>query len=68
MRYDLNVEKYTIDHTHTIKSSQVLIESETGRVVAVFYNDYDLDNILNQLQEKRKLEVELSFNCDDRYK
>ena len=36
---------------HTIKSDQVLTEVETGRVVAVFYNDYDLDVVL-QLQSQ----------------
>ena len=36
-------------NTHEILSDNVLCCAETGRVVAVFYNDYDLDNILDQL-------------------
>ena len=33
-------------------SSQILHCAETDRVVAVFYNDYDLDNILEQLESE----------------
>jgi len=34
---------------HTITSGNVLVEKETGRVAAVFYNDYDLDSIINHI-------------------
>ena len=40
-------------NSHTIKSKQVLADAETGRVVAVFYNDYDMDVVL-ELQAKLK--------------
>ena len=39
--------------THTIESKQVLCDAETGRVVAVFYNDYDLAVVI-ELQAKLK--------------
>ena len=54
--------------THTIESNQVLCDVDTGRVVAVFYNDYDLDVVLElQLQVKmledklKKAEADLSW-------
>ena len=34
---------------HAIESHNVLVCSDTGRVIAVFYNDYDLDEVLEQL-------------------
>ena len=34
---------------HSIKSNNVLVCSDTGRVVSVFYNDYDLDDVLEKL-------------------
>lgn len=36
-------------HTHTITSDNILCCAETGRVIAVFYNDYDLDALMDQL-------------------
>ena len=48
-------EKTTSDGTHTIESEQVLICAETGRVIAVFYNDYDLDDVLKKVKENKKL-------------
>ena len=39
--------------SHTIESNQVLCDAETGRVVAVFYNDYDLAVVI-ELQAKLK--------------
>ena len=36
-------------NTHEILSDNVLCCSETGRVVAVFYNDYDLDKVVSKL-------------------
>ena len=54
-------EKDTIPGSHTIESHNILTEKETGRVVAVFYNDYDLDAVL-ELQEKlKKAESDLSW-------
>jgi hypothetical protein len=34
---------------HSIDSDNVLVCAETGRVVAVFYNDYDLDDVIEKL-------------------
>ena len=34
-------------HEHTISSTNLLCEEQTGRVVAVFYNDYDLDTVID---------------------
>ena len=42
-------EKGTAVPAHSIKSSQCLVCAETGRVIAVFYNDYDLDEVLSRL-------------------
>ena len=39
---------------HSITSSQVLLDKETGRVVAVFYNDYDLNDVLKQLKKVKE--------------
>ena len=36
---------------HTITSGNVLAEKETGRVAAVFYNDYDLDSVIGRIAE-----------------
>jgi len=35
--------------SHEIISDNILVCSETGRVVAVFYNDYDLADVLQKL-------------------
>lgn len=37
--------------THSIESGNILCCNETGRVMAVFYNDYDLDLINKNIQE-----------------
>lgn len=34
-------------HEHTITSRNVLCCAETGRVIAVFYNDYDIEKVLS---------------------
>jgi len=39
-----------ISQEHEIKSSNVLLCAETGRVIAVFYNDYDLEDVKNKLK------------------
>jgi hypothetical protein len=36
--------------------------ADTGRVVAVFYNDYDLDNLLEQVESKASKDVRDFFN------
>ena len=48
----MDYEKDTHTGTHTIESEQVLVCAETGRVVAVFYNDYDLDDVLAKIEKK----------------
>jgi len=47
--------------SHTIESKQVLCDAETGRVVAVFYNDYDLDAVLELQAKLKKAEADLSW-------
>lgn len=42
-------------NTHKIESRQVMCEEETGRVVATFYNDYDLDDVLKQINHNTSL-------------
>ena len=46
---DQEYEKDTSSGSHSIESEQVLVCRETGRVIAVFYNDYDLDDVLLKL-------------------
>jgi len=42
---------------HYIASKNILLERETGRVVAVFYNDYDLKNVVQQLEKANKITI-----------
>jgi len=37
--------------SHEIISDNILCCAETGRVVAVFYNDYDLDDVMIQISK-----------------
>lgn len=39
------------EHQHRITSDKVMIEKETGRVVAVFYHDYDLKDVLHEMNK-----------------
>lgn len=39
---------------HEITSNNVMCEQETGRVVAVFYNDYDLEDVISQINDKEE--------------
>lgn len=55
----LEFEK-SIYGSHSIESSQVLTDVETGRVVAVFYNDYDLDVVLNLQTKLKETEAKLA--------
>lgn len=57
-------EKCELPGSHEIKSDSVLICSETGRVVAVFYNDYDLDSVLSQLEAATQLITEHNEECE----
>lgn len=57
MKMELAFEKSEPNTGHSIESSNVLCCSDTGRVIAVFYNDYDLDCILNEIKnDKAKIE------------
>jgi len=55
----MEYEKFTgvSSGDHTIASDNVLIDKETGRVVAVFYNDYDLDDVVEQLEKSSKITI-----------
>jgi hypothetical protein len=55
MTYKMSFEKSEGLNDHTITSNNVLCCADTGRVVAVFYNDYDLENLLEQLVEAGEL-------------
>ena len=44
-----------LENEHTITSNQSLCCKETGRVVAQFYNDYDLDHVIDTDKNLRKL-------------
>ena len=46
---EIEFEKSDSCNTHEILSDNVLVCAETGRVVAVFYNDYDLDKVVSKL-------------------
>ena len=56
----MEFEKDVIPGTHSIKSDNILVDKETGRVVAVFYNDYDLDAVLESQEKLKKAEADLS--------
>mgnify|MGYP003625499398 CR=1 FL=1 len=43
---------------HSIESHIMLTEEETGRVVAVFYNDYDCQNVIELQDENESIKVE----------
>ena len=45
-------------NTHEILSDNRLCCAETGRVVAVFYNEYDLDNVMKALKENKNLKAQ----------
>lgn len=42
---------------HTIKARNVLSDYETGRVVAVFYNEYDIDDVIKFQSDSDKLKM-----------
>jgi len=45
--------------SHQIESKNILTCSDTGRVIAVFYNDYDLNNLMKTIaQLQNELEAE----------
>lgn len=54
---DLFIEKSELRNDHTITSGNHLCCSDTGRVMAVFYNEYDLDAIVTEMKND-KTEIE----------
>jgi hypothetical protein len=52
---DTLYEKSDAPNSHEIESRNVLCCAETGRVIAVFYNDYDLDELLDQHKRLKEL-------------
>ncbi len=64
----MKYEKSNYGSHSIVDSSQVLTCGETGRVIAVFYNDYDLDEVLLKLNESSKsqktIPVPFGINLD----
>ena len=50
----MDIEKSELMNEHTIKSNQVLCCSETGRVIAVFYHDCDLNGLMEKMKGDEK--------------
>ena len=50
---ELSIEKSEFINHHTITSNNHLCCSETGRVIAVFYNESDIDGILTQMKDDK---------------
>ena len=51
---ELFIEKSEGGNNHTITSNQVLCCSDTGRVMAVFYNDFDLEAVVKEMRNDKK--------------
>ena len=47
--------------SHIIESNVVMTDCDTGRVVAVFYNDYDCQNIIDMQAENERLTAEIEM-------
>ena len=56
----MEFEKSDCIWTHTITSTNVLVDKDTRRVVAVFYNDYDLDHVIGSVNELVKQNAKLT--------
>ena len=46
--------KETTGAEHEIKSNNTLHCEDTGRVIAVFYNDYDLNDLMEFIERQQK--------------
>ena len=57
MKYEINENT---ENKHTIESSNILCCGENGRVIAVFFNDYDLDDVINLEKENEQLKKALN--------
>ena len=53
--------KEDIPGSHGIISDYTLHCAETGRVVAVFYNEHDLYEVLEQISNTRRVNIETSL-------
>ena len=51
--------KETTGIEHEIKSSNTLHCEGEGRVIAVFYNDYDLNDLMELIKRQQKVEGDL---------
>jgi hypothetical protein len=50
---ELFIEKSELTNEHTITSSHYLCCSNTGRVIAAFYNESDIDDILQEMKSDK---------------
>ena len=50
---ELFIEKDEYESEYTIISRNVLCCSDTGRVMAVFYNDYDLEAVIKEMKNDK---------------
>lgn len=57
MKYEINENT---ENKHTIESNNMLCCGENGRVIATFYNDYDLDDVIKLEKENEALKADNS--------
>tara|TARA_R110001606_G_scaffold385158_1_gene548548 strand:+ start:38929 stop:39219 length:291 start_codon:yes stop_codon:yes gene_type:complete len=62
---DLFIEESDITTSHTITSKHHLCCSDTGRVMAVFYNKSDIDNILQEMKNDKTQIASLKSMIDN---
>jgi precorrin isomerase len=62
---ELFIEKDEYKSEHKIISRNTLCCSDTGRVIAVFYNDYDLDAVINEIKNDKAEIVALKKMIDN---
>lgn len=60
------IEKSNDGVCHEIKSENILTDKATGRVMAVFYNEYDLDHIIEKF-EKRNIAINNAKDLSENY-
>lgn len=53
---DLKIEKSDFNNEHSITSRDILLCSDTGRVIAAFYNCYDLNAVVSMQARIKDLE------------
>jgi len=62
----MKFEKSDFGRSHQLHSKNVLLDKENGRVVAVFYNEYDLDQVMKLQEDLKQANDELSYLEDIR--